>query len=354
MAGLAGLAVLPSLSLAAPINPNNLVIYRVGDGTAALGATGAKVFLDEYTTAGVLVQSIAINSSSADADRMVAVGNATTEGIMTRSQDGQSIVFTGYRRAAGDATPASSGNKVIGRVGLNGVPVTTVELSDMTNATIRSASTYNGSSYYIGGSASVRYMANPLGTTGVTVDARNSRQVTLVGNVLYASNGSTSIAPKLQSYGVNPTGATTPSTVITFGDNNQAINGFIMVDMNSSIAGFDTAYAINTVGNTLLKYTFDGTSWGSSGSITASSAVNITAIRNGSSVDLYMTTSTQLRKLTDSSGYNGMLTGTSSLLATSGSNTAFRGISSFQAVPEPSGLLAIGLGAAALLRRKRK
>src|SRR5262249_6112923 len=39
--------------------PGNLVIVRRGDGTSALGNPNTLVFLDEYTTGGTLVQSIA-------------------------------------------------------------------------------------------------------------------------------------------------------------------------------------------------------------------------------------------------------------------------------------------------------
>ncbi|PYJ00172.1 MAG: hypothetical protein DME25_21345, partial [Verrucomicrobia bacterium] len=54
----------------AALTPGDLVIYRVGDGTAALGTTAASVFLDEYTTGGTFVQSIPAG--------FTAVGNAST------------------------------------------------------------------------------------------------------------------------------------------------------------------------------------------------------------------------------------------------------------------------------------
>src|ERR1051326_7847873 len=89
----------------APILPGDLVIYRVGDGSAAIGTAATAVFLDEYTPLGVLVQSIALPSSGAG--QLTAVGNATTEGIISRSQDGSRLIFTGYSKAAGGTSPAS-------------------------------------------------------------------------------------------------------------------------------------------------------------------------------------------------------------------------------------------------------
>src|SRR5262245_35223006 len=72
------LAASTGTMLGAAITPGDLVIYRVGDGSAALGTTATAVFLDEYTTAGSLVQSIAMPTSGAG--MFSAVGNATTEG----------------------------------------------------------------------------------------------------------------------------------------------------------------------------------------------------------------------------------------------------------------------------------
>src|SRR4051812_39801489 len=74
---------------AAPITSGDLLLYRVGDGAAALGTAATAVFLDEYTTSGTLVQSIAMPTSS-----FSATGNSTTEGIISPSQDGTTLVFT--------------------------------------------------------------------------------------------------------------------------------------------------------------------------------------------------------------------------------------------------------------------
>ena len=53
----------PVVCDAAPVSPGNVVVFRAGSGANALGSTGNNVFLDEYTTAGSLVQSIEINST---------------------------------------------------------------------------------------------------------------------------------------------------------------------------------------------------------------------------------------------------------------------------------------------------
>src|SRR5436190_14750865 len=53
----------------------NLVVYRVGDGSASLNANAAAVFLDEYTASGALVQSIAMPTAvSGSNKRLTASG----------------------------------------------------------------------------------------------------------------------------------------------------------------------------------------------------------------------------------------------------------------------------------------
>src|SRR4051794_22226286 len=255
-AALVGVALIASIATAATITPGDLVIYRVGDGSATLGSTATAVFLDEYTTSGALVQSIPVSSTGAGA--LTATGNSTTEGIISPSFDGSALVFTGYRKAAGGTAPASdtytTTNRVVGTVTLAGVPDTSTALSSdggLTTAnSIRSAVSVNptvGSGFWTSTSSRIGYGSSGLGATGGTtqIDARNSRQVNLADNTLYASNGSTSITNKIQSYGTFPTSATSPAAVVTL-TTSDVVNGFVLLDLSSSIAGADTIYAPNT------------------------------------------------------------------------------------------------------------
>lgn len=342
---------------AASITPGNLVIYRVGDGQAALNNTATAVFLDEYTTAGALVQSIPLPTAGAAA--LTAVGNASTEGIISKSQDGQTLVFTGYRKDAGGTNPSADAQAVttrlIGTVGLSGVVDTSVGVSDSGTVTIRSATTVGaGNPYYIDTSAAVRYIGAPgPASTSVVIDARNSRQVNLAGNILFSSNGSTAIADKVQSYGTLPVAATAPTPVATQATAD-AINGFVVFDLDAAVAGPDTVYALNTVAGRLRKFTFDGTAWTQNGEATTSAA-NIAGEVTGGGVNLYLTTAASLLTFTDTGGAGGALTGTlSAAIATAGTNTAFRGVGLFP-IPEPTSLSAAALAglALAVVRRWR-
>jgi hypothetical protein len=340
-------------ALASAFTPGDLVVYRVGDGTGGLGNTATAVFLDEYTPLGTFVQSVPLPTTGDTA--LTAVGNDTTEGIMSLSQNGGLLLFTGYRADAGTANPSTMDpatvNRVIGSIGIAGVANTVVALTD-TAGTIRSGASTDGSSlFYVGTSAGLNYIASPSGaSTSTQIDSRSSRQAILNGNTLFASGTLAGNTAKLQSYGSLPAGATTGTPVITQGVTD-TVNGFALFDLSSSVAGADTLYALSPSKNQVLKYTFDGTSWTASGAISANGAVDLTGVASGSSVNLFLSSGSGLYSETDSSGYNANITGSLSLIASAGANTAFRGLA---VIPEPSSL-SIGLAAAALwaLRRRR-
>jgi hypothetical protein len=90
----------PVVCDAAGVSPGNVVVFRAGSGSNTLGNTGNNVFLDEYTMAGSLVQSIAINSTGTGT-KLVVAGNSTAEGGLTISPDGQWIGFAGYASRCG-------------------------------------------------------------------------------------------------------------------------------------------------------------------------------------------------------------------------------------------------------------
>jgi hypothetical protein len=345
----AALASLSSVVTAAIITPGNLVVYRVGDGSATLGTTATAVFLDEYTTAGTLVQSIALPTTGSTA--VTAVGNATTEGIISRSQDGLALVFTGYGKAAGGTSPASdtytATPRVIGTLTTSGIPNTSTTLTNdggaTTANTIRSATSIDATTaFWVSTSSRVSYFGSPGGSAAGTtqIDARNSRQVNFADNILYASNGSTAITGKVQHYGTLPTGATAPTPVVTLATAD-AVNGFLLLDLDAGVAGADTLYALVTTLSQLQKYTYNGSSWSASGSI-STTAANLAAQVSGSTVNLYLTTGSALQSFADTSGYGNTITaGSPTTIASAGTNTAFRGIGTL-VVPEPGTFVLIG------------
>src|SRR5436309_5581262 len=134
LAAIALFLVVSTVVNAGPFTAGNIVLYRVGDGSAALVGTGTAVFLDEYTPAGVFVQSIAMPATGASG-RLVASGTATTEGFLTRSEDGRYLVVPGYDAALGaTVTTSTTAPRVIGRVDANGAVDTSTSYIDSASA----------------------------------------------------------------------------------------------------------------------------------------------------------------------------------------------------------------------------
>ncbi len=173
------------------------------------------------------------------------------------------------------------------------------------------------------------------------------------GDQLIASNGSTAVTAKVQSYGTRPTATTTATPLITLATSD-AVNGFALFDLSPTIPGDDTMYLLSTVENLFRKYTFDGTSWAASGSIAASATQNLTGFTSGAGVSLFLTSPGSLFAFSDTSGYGGTLSGSlGGAIATAAPNTAFRGVG-LVPVPEPTALTFGLAGVALLLGRRRR
>src|ERR1044072_1607341 len=81
-----------------PFTSGNIVVYRIGDGSGLLTTAAAKIFLDEYTPAGVLVQSIELPSTGS---KKITNLNNANGGWMTLSLDGKYLVVPGYNANPG-------------------------------------------------------------------------------------------------------------------------------------------------------------------------------------------------------------------------------------------------------------
>src|SRR5262245_11792695 len=156
----AGLLAHPKSATAAAFTPGNLVIYRVGDGAGALVNTGSPVFLDEYTTSGTLVQSIALPTTANGANKqLIASGTASSEGLLTRTADGQYLSMTGYGRDLGGAgsisgTTGATVPRIVGRVGASGTIDTSTALTDFASGNNpRSAASADGTAFWVAGGA---------------------------------------------------------------------------------------------------------------------------------------------------------------------------------------------------------
>src|SRR5439155_11449260 len=119
--------------------------------------------------------------------------------------------------------------------------------------------------------------------------------------------------------------------------------GYFFADLSPAVPGLDTLYVADDASG-LSKYSLVSGSWTLNGTVGTAADLyrGLTGFSSGSSVTLFAThLGNELVTLTDPSGYNGALTGATSLLATASTNTAFRGVS-FAPVPEPVHILLFG------------
>ncbi len=238
-------------SLAAVFSPGNLVIYRVGDGSAALTNAATPVFLDEYSLSGTLVQSIpmpvTVNGSQR---RLTANGTATSEGLITLSENRQYLTLTGFDAAVGLPGVASTNiittGRVIGRAGVDGLVDTSTVISNaFSTASIRSAATDDGTRFWAaGGATGIAYIT--FGTQGASTIIANSpfnlRQLKIGHGQLYV--GSSTSTFNLSTVGIGK--PTTAGQTITNlpGLPTAGLNphSFYFADLDNTTADYDTLY----------------------------------------------------------------------------------------------------------------
>ncbi len=362
-------------SAAADFTPGNILVYRVGSsaGTDTLANTGNAVFIDEWTGAGDYVQSVATG--------IFASGTATSEGMLTRSPNGQYVTFTGYAATNGSSLAGTTGatiNRTVGILGANGA-LTKTNFSDFASGNNpRSATTTNGTDLWMaGGAGGVRYGTTAGGSsTKLSTTVANIRDVEIFNNQLYVSTSSGS-SVRIGSVGAG-TPATTGNTITNlpgFISSTGSPYEFVLLDLDAGVAGVDTLYYSDDAANAIGKYSLVGGTWTARGTITAASVRGLAASVSGSTVTLFGSTGSSgaagagtVYGFTDATGYNSSVSGSAvslftnltlqSELGSTGSSFAFRGIELVpSAVPEPASAAALA-GAAmlgfAMNRRRRR
>lgn len=299
---------------AAAFTPGNLVVCRIGDGTAAPNGSATAVFLDEYTIAGVSVQSIPMPTADSAGNQILTVaGSATSECLMTRSADGQFILIAGYDAAPGTATPntMSSANiqRVIGRVGNNGVVDTTTTTTAFSAQNFRGVASDNGTNIWMTGSGT-GIVYTTFGSSGagtiVSTTITNNRGINVFNGQLYSSDSSGAVV-RLGTVGTGLPTATgqTITNLPGFPVAGSPYN-FFFADLTAAVAGVDTVYVADDAAG-VQKFSLVAGNWTLNGAAVAGSIRGLTGIQlAGPIVNLYGTTATgtSLVSYVDSSGYN--------------------------------------------------
>lgn len=362
LSGVAGLAS------AAVFTPGNLAIVRLGGESTSSGVANS-VFIDEYTTAGVFVQSFAMPTSTTGSNRKFALTrSATSEGALTLSADGQFLTMVGYDAAPSAtgiiAASASTVNRVVARVDFSGLADTTTALDNSFNTqSPRSVVSTNGTDFWVSGGSStgsnsgVRYTtlgsnASTQVNTGNTTNMTNGRHVNIFGGQLHFSSGSNNFL------GVS---SISPALATAAGATSSLLPGFTGVTGGGSTSAYDFYLNGSTLfiaddgsGGGLQKWVFASGSWSKVATYTTNLPAGaqirqLTGITDGSGVTtIYATTQNtsgfSLVSLTD--------TGTPSFNVLANSTLAFRGID-FVPVPTPGSLALLSIGGLLAIRRRR-
>jgi hypothetical protein len=349
----------------AGITPGDLVISRVGDGSAALTSAATALFLDEYTPAGAFVQTIALPTAVSGANQILAIqGTASSEGFLQFSGNGSYLTLGGYNAALGTAAPsgqtAATINRVIGLVNVaSGSVDTSTAINTGTSGAFRSVTTDDGTHFWASSaSAGVGYISS-VGATSATqlsTTPANTRVTRAIGGQLFASSAS----GVFQGISTIGTGQPTTSEQTT-----TLLNGFPTTSGPSSYDFFvsgNIAWVADdrTTGvGGVQKWTSDGTTW------TLQYTIGRTGVGDrGLTIDpsslsttptFYVTTTDNKVDVIVDGGTLGSSTDTTAF-SDGTANTTFRGIAFVpSAVPEPSTAAVFGLGLMAwgIIRRRK-
>jgi hypothetical protein len=335
--------ILSSLSLLliassaiAQFQPGNLVVLRVGDGVNPLSSASQAMFLDEYTTTGSLVSSLALPTAANGANLPIACsGSATSEGNLQLAANGQFLVCAGYAAAPGVASIASSAAgvtpRVVARIGLDGSIDTSTSINNaISGNNVRSATTDNGTDFFVAGANSgIQHVV--LGATTSTAlhvtNPQNNRTVAIWNNQLYT----TAAAQGFHSVNQVGTGVSTlPGQTVTTLPGLPTASGpspydFFFADPNTLYIADDRNN--NSTGG-IYKYTLVNGVWTLQYLLAQSTALGcrgLTGVVNQGVVTLYatntLTSTNNLLSVTDL-GPNSTFTS----LATAATNTVFRGL----------------------------
>lgn len=333
----------------AAFTPGNLVVYRVGDGSAALTNASTAVFLDEYTTTGTLVQSIAMPTAAAGANQpLTAAGTSTSEGFISLSLDQKYLFLTGYAAVPGVAsissTTSAAQNRVVGRVDASGSINTTTSLSDAYSAgNIRSVAGSGSDIWLTGSTGGVRYTTLGATTsTAIATTPSNTRVAKIQNSQLYISSSTTNY------YGVAAVGSglpTTTSQTVTLLPGFPTTTGPSSYDFAMNTTG-DVIYVADdrsiATGGGIQKWTYNGSTWSLAYTLNAGLSVGVRGLTvNWGTSTLYGTTGSSIVSVVDAGASSSFTS-----LATAPTNTAFRGITGTPNAVFPISLLSFNAAAA--------
>jgi hypothetical protein len=232
----------------------NLVVSRMGDGTAfPTGSTTYQVFLEQMTPAGTAVSSLPM--PTVGGTRLTQAASSTAEGFITRTPDGEAVVFAGYDAAAGSALTGNA--RVANIIDLNYTTSRLFSSSTLyTGSTNFRSAVSDGTNAWTSGSGVGIHYATSSSATLISSAITNTRVVNIFNGELYFSTGSGT--PGIYKVGTGlPTSSTTNSVVIATGSGSSPYDFVFSPDGNTLYVADDRT----TTSGGVYKYTYDGSTW---------------------------------------------------------------------------------------------
>ncbi len=229
-------------------------VVRVGDGSTALSSAAFPVFVEEQTLDGNVVRVIPLPTAANGSNRRFTdSGSATSDGMLALSGDGHFVTLAAYDAAVGTTKIASStsatNNRVVARIDAAGNVNTTTTLSNaFSGNNVRAAVTNDGSRFWLtganGGSSGGVQSLLLGGTTGtsITSNLSNARTLQIVGGQLYGSSNNGAFTNVFQVGSGLPIASTTATSFTGMPTSGASPYGFVLLDLNASVAGPDTLY----------------------------------------------------------------------------------------------------------------
>jgi hypothetical protein len=362
--------------------PGDLIVYEVQGNTSSSAAVSLVDYTESGAPSGFSVNLPTANSGSTH--QLTESGSALNDGELTLSADGQSVVATGYDAPSGTTkiTSATNTPRTVDVVSTGGTVDSSTVLSDSTTEgqNFRSATTSTaGANIYTGGGAGVGITPDG-GTSATYFNADKVHEVQIYNGNLFESttNGIFQVGSGL------PTSGTPADTyLVTAGSNGAPAafgpDQFAFATLGTGTTQPDTMYVADGSNgatandpNQVEKYSLESGVWTLTGTVQVPLATGIAVAVYGGAAHLFVTGATSttegantvLYGITDSSGYEGTLSGSATVLANAPSGDAFKGL--VFAPPGPGavtpetpytlllpGLAAVGLAGYLVYRRRR-
>ncbi len=322
-----------------PYASGNLVVLRVGDGSAALGSSSTAVFLDEYSSSGTFVQAHPLPTTGANV--LSNSGSATSEGQITLSPNSYYLLLAGYNTGPGIASIANTLSSAVNRKLLrvdNSDGYTSQTSSTAFNANNIRCGVTNGTDFWAAGTSStagtngIQYFGT--GTPSqVSSTITNTRVVNIFNGQLYFSTGSAPVGIYAVGSGLPVTSGQLSTLVIAGTGSSPSPYGFAFNAATDICYIADDRTPAN--GGGIQKFTKSGGLWTLQYTLSAGTvgARGLTVDWSGSNPVIYATTTettgNRIITITDTGLGSGYTT-----LATAATNTIFRGIT-FAPIPLP-------------------